>query len=104
MTTKITIIYNNPTDFDAFERDFTATKQLELARALPGLERLESAKVWPKEDGSPTPAHRQVDLYFSDYDAASAAVATEAAGQLFPAIFGIATGGAMILFSDVELS
>ena len=104
MTTKITIIYNNPTDVDAFEQAFTDTKQLELARALPGLERLESAKVWPKEDGSPTPAHRQVDLYFTDYATASAAVATEAAGQLFPAIFGIASGGVSILFSDVEVS
>ena len=58
MTTKITIIYNVPTDLDTFERNFTDTKQLDLARALPGLERLESSRVWPKEDGSPAPAHQ----------------------------------------------
>ena len=102
MTTKITIIYNVPTDLDTFERNFTDTKQLDLARALPGLERLESSRVWPKEDGSPAPAHRLVDLYFADYDSASAAVAGPAAAQLFPAIFGIASGGVAVTFADVE--
>jgi len=102
MTTKITIIYNIPTDLEAFERGFAETKQLDLARALPGLERLESSRVWPKEDGSPAPAHRLIDLYFADYDAASAAVAGTAAAQLFSAIFGIASGGVEVTFADVE--
>jgi uncharacterized protein (TIGR02118 family) len=102
MTTKITIIYDNPTDVDAFERGFADTKQLELAAALPGLERLESSKVWPKEDGTAPPAHRLIDLYFADYDTASAAVATPEAGALFPTIFGIASGGVRIVFAEVE--
>ncbi|CAM3562996.1 EthD family reductase [Occultella aeris] len=102
MTTKITVIYDNPTDPEAFERAFTDSNQVELARALPGLERLESSKVWPKEDGSPTPAHRLIDLYFPDYDTASAAVTTAAAAALFPAILGIASGGVRIVFADVE--
>ena len=34
-----------------------------MARKLPGLTRLQSSKVWPKEDGSPTPAYRLLDLY-----------------------------------------
>jgi uncharacterized protein (TIGR02118 family) len=102
MTTKITIIYDNPTDVDAFERSFADSKQLELARSLPGLERLESSIVWPKEDGSATPAHRLIDLYFADYASASAAVATEAAGLLFPSIFDLATGGVRIVFAKVE--
>ena len=102
MTTKITVIYDNPTDADAFEAGFAESKQLELAKAVPGLQRLESSKVWPKEDGSPTPAYRLVDLYFADYDAASAAVATPEAAAFFPTIFGIATGGVRITFADVE--
>ncbi|MCS5733453.1 EthD family reductase [Herbiconiux daphne] len=102
MPTKITVIYDNPTDPDAFEAGYP--EQVTLAKALPGLVRVESAKVWPKEDGSPTPAYRQVDLYFTDYDAASAAVATEQAAALFPSIFGLATGGVRILFSDIEES
>ena len=103
MPTKITVIYDNPTDPDAFEAAY-ADGQAALAKALPGLERFETSKVWPKEDGSPTPAYRMVDMYFPDYDTASAAVATPEAGALFPSIFGVATGGVRILFSDIEES
>ena len=100
MTTKISFIYDNPTDPEAFEAAYP--EQLALARRLPGVQRLESAKVWPKEDGSPTPAYRLLDLYFADYDAASAAVATDEAGAFFPVVFQLATGGVRIAFADVE--
>ena len=102
MTTKITVIYDNPADPEAFEAAYP--EQVVLAKALPGLQRIETAKVWPKEDGTPTPAYRQIDRYFTDYDAASAAVTTAEAGALFPHIFGLATNGVRILFSDVEES
>jgi uncharacterized protein (TIGR02118 family) len=102
MPTKITVIYDNPTDPAVFELGYPA--QLELAKQLPGLLRIETSKVWPKEDGSATPAYRLIDLYFSDYDSASAAVTTEQAGALFPSIFELATGGVRIAFADIELS
>jgi uncharacterized protein (TIGR02118 family) len=101
MPTKITVIYDNPTDPDAFEAAY-ADGQVDLARSLPGMTRLETSKVWPKEDGTATPAYRMIDMYFPDYDTASAAVTTEQAGALFPSIFGAATGGVRILFSDIE--
>ena len=103
MPTKITVIYDNPTDPDAFETGY-AEGQVALAKALPGLQSFESSKVWPKEDGSATPAYRMIDMYFPDYDTASAAVTTPEAAALFPSIFGLATGGVRILFSDVEES
>ena len=101
MPTKITVSYDNPTDPAAFEAGYAAG-QVALAKALPGLVSIETSKVWPKEDGSPTPAYRMVDLYFPDYETASAAVTTPEAGALFPSIFALATGGVRILFSDVE--
>jgi uncharacterized protein (TIGR02118 family) len=79
--TKITVIYDNPTDPEAFEAAF-GSEQLEAARRIPGHIRFEASKVWPKEDGSPTPAHRMIDLYYPDYAAASAAVATPGSGRL----------------------
>ena len=100
MPTKITFIYDNPTDPEAFEAGYA--ENLALAKKLPGITKVETSKVWPKEDGTPTPAYRSVDLYFTDYDSASAAVATEEAGALFPNVFGLATGGVRILFSDIE--
>lgn len=48
-----------------------------------GRRRYEAGKVWPKEDGSPTPAHRTLDLYFDRYEDASAAVTTPVASDLF---------------------
>ena len=95
--TKISFVYSNPTAPAAFEAAYP--EQLELARTLPGLTRLQAARVWPKEDGSPTPAYRLLDLYFTDYAAASNAAAE--AGPLVAATFEHATGGVVIAFAEV---
>lgn len=100
--TKITVIYDNPTDPDAFEAAY-GTEQLEAARRLPGYIRFEASKVWPKEDGSPTPAYRMIDWYYPDYDAASVAVTTAEFGAFIQALSQLATGGVRILFSDIEV-
>ena len=98
--TKITVIYDNPTDPEAFEAGYP--EQLALAKAIPGVGRTEASKVSPKEDGTPTPAYRMLDMYFIDYDAASAAVTTEEAAAFFSAVFESATGGVRIVFAEIE--
>jgi uncharacterized protein (TIGR02118 family) len=100
MPTKISVIYDNPTDVDAFEAGYA--DQLTLARALPGLVKIETSKCWPHENGDPTPLYRMVDLYFADYDSASAAVTTPEAAALFPSIFGLGAAGLKIAFMDIE--
>ena len=100
--TKITVIYDNPTDAGEFESGYEA-EQLEAARKIPGHIRFETSKVWPKEDGSATPAYRMIDLYYADYDAASAAVTTPEAGAFFEAMARLSTGGVRVLFSDIEV-
>jgi hypothetical protein len=85
------------TDPDAFESAYP--EQLALARNLPGLTRLQISKVWAKEDGSPTPAYRLLDLYFDNYAAASSAAAE--AGALVGATLKHATGGVVIAFVEV---
>ena len=95
--TKIAFVYSNPADPAAFEAAYP--EQLALARKLPGVIRLQASKVWPKEDGSPTPAYRLLDLYFADYAAASRAAAEACA--LVGATLEHATGGVMILFAEV---
>ena len=99
--TKITVIYDNPTDPDAFEATYES-EQLEAARRIPGYLRFEASKVWPKEVGSPTPAYRMIDLYYPDYAAVSKAVTTPEAGEFFAAMARLATGGVRVLVSDVE--
>lgn len=101
MATKITFIYDNPADPKTFETRF-AEEHRSLLAALPGVQKMEVSKVHPKEDGSPTPAYRMVDLYFNDYQAACEAVKTPEAAKLFPSVFGMATGGVKILFSEIE--
>lgn len=100
MPTKITAVFENPKDPTAFEASHE--EQLALAKKIPGVKRIESAKVWPKEDGSPTPAYRILDMYFTDYDAASKAVTTEEAAAFVSKVFELATGGVRLLFADVE--
>jgi uncharacterized protein (TIGR02118 family) len=100
--TKITVIYENPVNPAEFESAYEA-EQLEAARKFPGQIRFEASKVWPKEDGSPTPAYRMIDIYYPDYDAACAAVTTAEAGAFFEALGRLATGGVRILMSDVEV-
>jgi uncharacterized protein (TIGR02118 family) len=95
--TKISFVYSNPADPDAFESAYP--EQLALARDLPGLTRLQTSKVWPKEDGSPTPSYRLLDLYFAASAAASAAAAEAAA--LVAATLKHATGGVVIAFAEV---
>jgi len=97
--TKISFVYSNPTDPAAFEAAYP--QQLALARKLPGLTGLQTSKVWPKEDGSPAPAYRLLDLYFPDYTAASNAVTTGEAGALVSATLEHATGGVAIAFAEV---
>lgn len=100
MQTKITVIYDNPKDPDTFEAGYP--EQLALAKKMPGVQRVESAKVSPKEDGSATPAYRLLDMYFTDYDAASEAVTTEQAKAFVGKVFELATGGVRIVFADIE--
>ncbi|MCC9145199.1 MULTISPECIES: EthD family reductase [unclassified Arthrobacter] len=99
MSTKITLVINNPADPEAFEAAYKGIA--DSAKQLPKLRRYEAGKVWPKEDGSPTPAHRTLDLYFDSYEDASAAVTTPAAGDLFGQLTATKTTF-MGLFSEVE--
>ncbi|MEU8407741.1 hypothetical protein AB0C19_16250 [Micromonospora sp. NPDC048842] len=97
--TKITLVIGNPAEPDEFEKVFADVRR--AAETFPKLQRVESAKVWPKEDGTPTPAYRTLDLYFASYEDASAAVATPAAGAVFGGLQGTQveiTG----LFSNIE--
>ncbi|WP_203712785.1 hypothetical protein [Asanoa siamensis] len=99
MPTKISLIIDNPANPEAFEQAYAKVRQ--AAEQLPKLQRLESAKVWPKEDGTPTPAYRTLDLYFASYEDASAAVTTPAAAALFGGLTGTQVTF-MGLFSDME--
>jgi len=102
MTVKLTVIVDNPTDPDAFEVLYTSPRNKELLDKIPNIQRVEPAKVFPKEDGSPTPAYRTIDIYFADYATACAALETPEAGELAGGLVKAATGGIRFLLSDIE--
>ena len=101
MSVKLTVVYDNPTDPAAFEEHYK-TVHMPLASKIPNVKRVELAKVFPKEDGSPTPAHRTADLYFDSYEDACAAVATPEGQAALKDAMQIATGGVRFLLSDIE--
>lgn len=103
MAVKLTVIYDNPTDPQAFEKHY-AEVHVPLAAKVPNVQRIESAKVFPKEDGTPTPAYRTADLYFADYATASAALATPAGQALAGDAMELGSAGVKLLLSDIESS
>ncbi|HUB93483.1 MAG TPA: EthD family reductase [Verrucomicrobiae bacterium] len=102
MAVKITIIIDNPIDPEAFEAHYTSPEYKGSLAKLPNVQRVESAKVFPKEDGSPTPAYRTIDIYFADYKTACVALESPEAGEFAGGLAKAATGGIRFLLSDIK--
>ena len=103
MSVKLTVVYDNPKDPEAFEQHYGSV-HIPLAQKIPNVKRAELAKVFPKEDGSPTPAYRTADLYFDSYEDACAAVATPEGQAAIKDAVHVGTGGVKFLLSDIEYS
>ncbi len=100
MSTRITVVHDNPVDPAAFDAGHLG--QLALPRWLPGIQELESATVWPEEVGGPTPAYRLLDLHITAYDATGEAVTPQQVAAFFPAVLRLATGGVRTVLAEVE--
>ncbi|MGH9300414.1 MAG: EthD family reductase [Acidimicrobiales bacterium] len=101
MTVKLTVIYDNPTDPVAFEEHYTSV-HIPIAGSIPGVRKAELAKVFPKEDGSPTPAYRVAELYFDDYKAAVEAINTPEGQKALADAQEIGQAGVKFLLCDIE--
>lgn len=103
MPVKLTVVYDNPADPVAFEQHYRDV-HVGLASKIPNVQRAELAKVFPKEDGSPTPAWRTADLYFADYDTACAAIASPEGQAAVQDASELGQAGVKFLLSDIEAS
>ncbi|MBC5799496.1 MAG: EthD family reductase [Candidatus Eremiobacteraeota bacterium] len=101
MSVKLTVIYDNPADPRAFEEHYRST-HVPLAGKVPGVRRAELAKVFPKEDGSPTPAYRVAELYFDEYGSAVAAIGTPEGKALLDDAQTLGRSGVKFLLCDIE--
>ncbi|GAA1759724.1 EthD family reductase [Agromyces humatus] len=83
---KLSLIIEVPARPVEFESAFPAL--LDLAGTMPGLLRIETARIFPCRDGSPSPVHRTLDLYFDSYRTASRATDTPLAKTFFDGLTG----------------
>jgi len=98
---KLVALYGPPTDAAAFERYYAATHVPQALR-LPGLQRLETARLLSTADGGSTPYHRIAELWFADGEQLQAA-ATSPEGQALAAdVAHFATGGVTVLIAQVD--
>jgi hypothetical protein len=96
MSTRITVMYDVPQHPDAFEVAYDT--QMELAAALPSLQRVETHRVWPPGPESRHLAYRVVELYFKDPEALRHAMGTAQATSLFPSIFELGACGVHLVY------
>ncbi|HJQ05482.1 MAG TPA: EthD family reductase [Nocardioides sp.] len=98
---KLTALFGHPDSVDDFETHYLE-KHVPIARSIPNLVRLETARTMPSPSGEAPPYHRIAELWFDDLTSLGAALASEQ-GQAASADIGyFATGGATLFLSDID--
>lgn len=100
---KLTVLYGHPTDPSAFETYYAET-HVPLALKIPGLVRIEAAKVHPTPDGSRPPYYRSADLWFPDVQQLQSALGSPEGQTAVADLSNFATGGATSFTSDITAS
>ncbi|HYF24740.1 MAG TPA: EthD family reductase [Baekduia sp.] len=88
---KLLVLYGHPKDPAAFERHY-AERHLPLAQQIPGLRRLETARVVARNGDQPDP-YRVASLYFDSLDDLEAGMASDEGQASGADAASIATGG-----------
>ena len=100
MTVKMTVVYGKPDDAGKFDQHYNDV-HVPLCHELPGLQRLEVARVTGGPMGSPSPYHLITELYFADEDALNAAMSSEAGAATGKDFMEIAPQGSFIAVAAV---
>ena len=100
MTVKLTVVYGTPEDAAKFDQHY-ADVHTPLVHKLPGLERLEVAKVTGGPMGSPSPYHLIAELYFADEAALNEALGSPAGAETGQDFGAIAPPGSFMTVSTV---
>lgn len=98
---KLTVLYGHPESPDDFE-DHYIRVHLPLARQIPDLVRLETARTMPGPDGAAPAYYRTAELCFADVARFGTAMASEQGKAAAADITRFATGGATVLLSAVD--
>lgn len=100
---KLTALFGHPESPEAFERHY-ARVHIPLARAIPSLDRLETARTTPTPDGAQPPYYRIAELWFPDMTSLDTAMASEQGRATAADIARFATGGVTLFVSQVDPS
>lgn len=100
MTVKMTVVYGKPQDAAAFDKHYDDV-HVPLCHELPGLQRLEVAKVVGGPMGSPSPYHLITELYFADENALNSAMSSDAGAATGKDFMEIAPEGSFIAVASV---
>jgi uncharacterized protein (TIGR02118 family) len=100
MTVKLTVVYGNPEDADAFDRHYFDVHMPIVAR-WPHVERTEVARVTSGPMGSASPYHLIAEIYFADEGALNEALASDAGAEAGKDFMSIAPPGSFMTVSTL---
>ena len=97
---KVTVLYGQPANADAFEAYYTTTHG-PIANRMKGVERWELTRFQPGADGARPAFYRMAELYFPDAAQMQATLASPEGQAAVADIANFATGGATMLVGEV---
>ena len=97
---KLTVLFGHPEDPEAFEEYYT-NQHLSLAAKIPNVQRFESGRVHPVDNGEP-PYHRMAELWFESAEQIGEALSSPEGEAATMDLRNFATGGATFFVSDVQ--
>jgi uncharacterized protein (TIGR02118 family) len=98
---KGTVLYAHPKDEDAFEKYYSQTHLLLVAKTH-GVVKAEYTKFLPNPDGSAPAYYRMAELYFFGAAEMQQALASPEGQAMAADLQNFATGGVTIIFGEVE--
>jgi uncharacterized protein (TIGR02118 family) len=97
---KITVLYNQPTSPETFEKYYAET-HMPLVGKITGISRIELSKVVQAPGGPTPPFYRIAELYFTSKTQMDKVMSTPAAQTAVGDIPKFATGGFTVLVSEI---
>lgn len=98
---KLSVLYGQPSDPEAFERYYTNT-HIPLAGKIPYVQRAELSQVVATADGAEPPFYRMAELWFDARATLDDALSSPDGRAAIDDIPQFASGGAILLISEVD--
>ncbi len=98
---KVTVLYGQPSDPDAFEK-YYRDHHMPLVAKMKGIAKVELTKMLGGPDGSSPEYYRMAELYFSDASQMQATMGSPEGQATAADLANFATGGVKVIIGTVE--